>query len=85
VNWQDGMRFSGETDTGHKLALDGNGNALTPMEGVLLSVGACSSIDVVEILKKAHQQVSGCKCELTGERADTAPRVFRTIHAHFEL
>jgi putative redox protein len=85
VNWQDGMRFSGETDTGHKLALDGDGNCLTPMEAVLLSVGTCSSIDVVEILKKARQQVSSCKCELSGERADTAPRVFRSIHAHFEL
>lgn len=85
VSWQDGMRFSGETDTGHKLELDGEGNCLSPMESVLLSVGACSSIDVVEILKKARQQVSGCKCELTGKREDTAPRVFRSIHAHFEL
>lgn len=85
VSWQDAMRFSGKTDTGHTLAFDGEGSCLTPMETILLAAGACSSIDVVEILKKARQEISGCTCELSGERVENPPRVFRSIHAHFVL
>ena len=70
VNWQSGMKFVGETDSGKCIEMDGEGSQASPMEAVLLAVGACSSIDVVEILKKSR-------------RADEAPRVFTEIHAHY--
>jgi putative redox protein len=38
------------------------------MESVLLSVGACSSDDVVDILKKSRKQVDGCVCQLDAKR-----------------
>ncbi|MDU0355362.1 OsmC family protein [Paraglaciecola aquimarina] len=85
VTWQQDMKFSCETNTGHTLEMDGNGEAPSPMEAVLLAVGACSSIDVVEILKKARQDMTDCVCELTSERAETAPRVFTKIHAHYQI
>jgi putative redox protein len=53
------------------------------MESVLISVGACSSVDVVEIMRKSRQQMQGCYCELEAERAESAPRKFIKIHAHF--
>lgn len=83
VNWQQDMRFSCETDTGHKIEMDGNGERLTPMESVLLSVGACSSIDVVEIMKKSRQAIESCRCELSATRSEKAPRVFESIHAKY--
>jgi putative redox protein len=83
VSWQGDMRFKGVTDTGKVQEMDGDGQAVSPMESVLLAVGACSSIDVVEILKKARQDISNCVCELTAQRAENAPRVFTTIHAHY--
>ena len=83
VSWQNNLRFSCKTDTGHSLELDGNGETMTPMESVLLSVGACSSIDVVDILKKSRKQVDDCVCQLEAKRADEAPRVFTSIHAHY--
>lgn len=55
------------------------------MESVLLAVGACSSIDVVDILKKSRQDISDCTCELSAERAEDAPRVFTAIHAHYKV
>jgi putative redox protein len=85
VNWQQELSFSCTTDTGHTLALDGNGQGMTPMESVLLSVGACSSIDVVDILKKSRKQVTHCVCELSAQRAEDAPRVFTAIHAHYKV
>ncbi|MGJ8680819.1 OsmC family protein [Paraglaciecola sp.] len=85
VTWQEDMKFNCETDSGQSLVMDGNGSTLTPMESVLLSVGACSSIDVVEILKKSRQDVTDCVCELNAERAEDAPRVFTKIHAHYKV
>ncbi|WP_339770935.1 OsmC family protein [uncultured Paraglaciecola sp.] len=85
VSWQSDMKFTGETDTGKRIEMDGNGSQATPMEAVLLAVGACSSIDVVEILKKSRQAITGCKCQLDAQRADEAPRVFTQIHAHYVL
>ncbi|TRY30268.1 OsmC family protein [Aliiglaciecola sp. M165] len=83
VNWTEDLSFQCKTDTGKTLTLDGNGTDLTPMEAVLLSVGACSSVDVVEIMKKARQPLIECSCRLTAKRADDAPRVFTDIHATY--
>jgi putative redox protein len=80
---EDGLGFVGEIDNGRKLKLDGNGKNLSPMEAVLISVGACSSVDVVEIMRKSRQVMHGCYCELEAERAESAPRKFTKIHAHF--
>ncbi|WP_339723310.1 OsmC family protein [uncultured Paraglaciecola sp.] len=83
VSWQENLRFTCKTDTGHTLDLDGNGESMSPMESVLLSVGACSSIDVVDILKKTRKQVDDCVCQLEAKRAEQAPRFFTAIHAHY--
>lgn len=83
VNWQSGMKFVGETDSGKCIEMDGESSQASPMEAVLLAVGACSSIDVVEILKKSRQAITGCECQLDAQRADEAPRVFTEIHAHY--
>jgi putative redox protein len=83
VSWQQGLSFLGETDSGKSLVMDGHGDAITPMESVLLAVGSCSSVDVVDILQKSRLTIHDCYCELSAERAETAPRVFTKIHAHY--
>lgn len=86
VDWirsEHGLGFDGKMDSGETLTLDGNGEGLSPMQAVLLSVGACSSVDVVEIMRKQRQDMHDCYCELEAERAEDAPRVFTKIHAHY--
>ncbi len=86
VSWAGDSRFIGRSGTNHSVVFDSNkdsGAAPTPMEMLLMSAGACSSVDVVSILQKAKQQVSACRVELSGERVDTIPRVFSKIHLHF--
>ncbi|MGQ8363845.1 OsmC family protein [Glaciecola sp. 1036] len=86
VNWQpskQGLSFDCTMDTGESLVLDGNGEALSPMQAVLMSVGACSSIDVVDILRKSRLDIEQCYCDLSAERAENPPRVFTKIHAHY--
>lgn len=85
VAWVNGMKFVGQSDSGHQIVMDGAnpGEGPSPMEMVLMAIGGCSSIDVVSILEKGRQAVTGCKVDIQTERAETAPRVFKKIHLHY--
>lgn len=87
VKWVDGFQFIGESQSGHSVVMDGNGGktAPSPMEMVLMAAGGCSSVDVVDGLKSAGQNIKTCVAKLTTERRETAPKVFTEINIHFEL
>src|ERR1043165_1299130 len=77
VHWvaDSGMAFMAETGSGHVLTMDGapegGGRNLAPrpMETVLAGTGGCTAYDVVTILRRGRQQVSGCQVKVTSERA----------------
>ena len=85
TQWQDGLTFKGTNENGQSIVMDGEGKAPSPMHMILMAVGGCSSIDVVMILEKSRQQVTDCVCELDAVRAETSPRVFKKIHAHYKV
>jgi putative redox protein len=83
------MSFIAETGSGHIVAMDGapegGGRNLAPrpMEMVLLGTGGCTAYDVVLILKRGRQDITGCEARLQAERAETDPKVFTKINFHF--
>lgn len=89
IDWQENLRFTGTADSGHSLTIDGppalggENAGMRPMELMLLSVGSCSAMDVIHILRKARQPVTGCRIRVDGTRAETDPKVFTAIHLHF--
>ena len=89
IKWVDGVQFLAETGSGHAIVIDGapdvggRNTGPRPMETVLVGTGACTASDVVVILKRSGQDVTGCQVRLTAERADTDPKVFTKIHMHF--
>lgn len=89
VRWIENAAFMAETGSGHAVVVDGpesiGGRNLgpRPMELMLMSVGSCSAVDIVQILKKARQPVAGCEVKVSGKRAETDPKVFTAIHLHF--
>jgi putative redox protein len=92
VRWSgEGMSFVAETGSNHLVTMDGapdgGGRNLAPrpMEMVLLGTGGCTAYDVVVILKKSGQDVTGCEVMLTAERAPTDPKVFTKIHMHWTV
>lgn len=92
VKWTgDGMSFLAETGSNHLVAMDGapeaGGRNLAPrpMEMLLAGTGGCTAFDVVMILKKSRQLVSGCEVSLQADRADTDPKIFTRIHFHFRV
>lgn len=86
-----GMSFIAETGSGHAVVMDGapeaGGRNLgpRPMEMMLAGAGGCTAFDVVLILKKGRQAVSGCEVNLRAERADSDPKVFTHIHFHYRV
>ena len=89
IRWMKDAQFIAESESGHTLIIDGppdhGGKNLgaRPMEMVLIGLGGCTSIDVIDILKKSRQDVTDCVTQLTAERASTIPAVFTKIHIHF--
>lgn len=89
IKWIENAVFTVEAGSGHAIVVDGppdiGGRNLgpRPMELMLMSVGACSAVDVVHILKKGRHAVADVQVEVKGERAETEPKVFTKIHLHF--
>ena len=91
VRWSGGMTFLAETGSNHVVAMDGapegGGRNLAPrpMEMLLVGTGGCTAYDVVVILKKSGQDVTGCEVKVGAERAETDPKVFTRIHMQFTV
>ena len=91
INWlpDAGMAFMAQTGTGHILNMDGapeaGGNNLAPrpMELLLAGAGGCTAFDVVLILQRSRQAVSGCEVSVKAERAESDPKVFTKMNMHF--
>jgi len=83
------MVFLAESGSNHLVTMDGapegGGRNLAPrpMELLLAGTGGCTAYDVVLILQRSRQDVTGCEVKVTAERAATDPKVFTKIHMHF--
>ena len=73
------------TPNNYSLTIDTKGerrSAPTPVELLLVSVAACTAVDVVSIMEKKRQNVTDYKVEITGERREDHPRSFTKMHVH---
>ena len=74
--------FVGVTPSGHAQAIETNSiraNAATPMELLLIALGSCTGVDVISILKKKRQHVTGYRIEVSGERREDFPRSYTRL------
>jgi putative redox protein len=91
VKWVENVCFMAESDSGHAMIMDGSPDiggrnmGPRPMEMLLMGAGGCTSVDVVMIMKKSRQDVTGCEVEVSAERATEHPKVFTKIHMHFTV
>lgn len=91
IEWQQSVQFKATSGTGHTINLDGPenmggiGSGCRPMELLLMGVGGCTAFDVVTILEKQRQKLTGLKVQVEGDRADAVPAVFTHIRIHFVL
>jgi putative redox protein len=68
----DGAVKAGGEESGYK-----------PTELLLYGVAGCTGIDVIRILKKQRQDVTGLRIEVTGHQNDGYPKPFHTVEIKF--
>jgi len=77
--------FIGTTPSGHSQAIDTKGDrksAASPLELLLISVAACTAVDVISIMQKKRQDVTDYKVEIEGDRREEFPRGFTAFRVN---
>ncbi|MEW6054689.1 MAG: OsmC family protein [Nitrospirota bacterium] len=91
INYVEGLQFVGTSSSGHALVMDGDptvggqNSGPRPMELLLLGIGGCSGMDVISILKKKKQDVTGIEIAVKGEKAEDYPKKFTDITLEFAV
>ena len=86
VQWIGKQQFVAVSPSGHAIALDSDHlNAPTPMELLLMALGACTATDIVIILEKKRQKLESLEVLCSGERAADPPRVYTRLDILFRL
>ena len=82
-----GIQFEATVPNGGTLTLDSGKDVhhASPVETVLVALGACGGMDVIEILRKKRQVVLGYEVLVRGERRDEHPRIFTRIEVVHRL
>jgi putative redox protein len=89
VTYVDGLQFVGTGSSKHAIVMDGspdsggNNTASRPMELLIIGLGGCSGMDVISILKKKKQLVTGLEIKVKSESVDDYPKKFKEINLEF--
>lgn len=84
IKWVEEKTMLGIDANGRALVMGGGeGPGVSPMQMLLLALGGCSTIDVVNILQKQHQPLADLEVVVEGERGEDYPRPWQRIHLHY--
>ncbi|MFN8595850.1 MAG: OsmC family protein [Anaerolineae bacterium] len=86
ATWEgQGVAFTVMGGSGFTLRTDNPSgpNAASPMELVAMASAACTASDVISILQKKQQRVTGFEVRVVGPRAADHPKVFTEINLEY--
>ena len=85
VRWLNEQHFVGIDSGGHSVVLSGqeNGIGVSPSQMLLIALASCSSVDVVEILKKKRMKLTLLEVTTSGEQDPEPPWAYRKIHVKY--
>ena len=89
LGWQGGFMFASQDTHGHTLTVDApqsEGDAfegMMPGDLLLTSLGSCSGIDVVNILRRQRQDITGLEISVTGEQLPDAPWTWVAVNIEY--
>jgi len=90
TKWLSNMAFESDVN-GHKILLDADSSAggenrgPRPKPFMLLSLGGCTGIDVISILKKMRVDIDEFNVRVEGELSEEHPKHFVKIHVVYEF
>ncbi len=87
VRWVEKRQFVGTDSSKHSVVMSSqdsdNGTGMSPSELLLVGLGGCTGYDVVDILEKKRQRITGLEITVTGEQEPEPPWPYRSIHIHY--
>ncbi|MFL7837410.1 MAG: OsmC family protein [Candidatus Promineifilaceae bacterium] len=89
VTWDHGLTFEGTADSGFTVnlggspAVGGDDDGFRPMELILTGLIGCTAMDVISILLKKREDVTGFRVTADAQQANQHPRVFTDVHIHY--
>ncbi len=88
VIWKHGLAFTGTANSGFSIPLasgtqSGEYEGTSPMELLGISVAGCTGMDVIDILRKKRQDVTGFEVRVHGDRAEEHPRYVKHLVIEF--
>ncbi len=89
VDWTGDSVFLGSDASGHTVVFDAVSDrpkGIGPMNALLTSLGACTGMDIVAILKKRKQSLTSLKILISGERPEHGlPKPWTSVHIKYVL
>jgi putative redox protein len=81
VTHEGGMRFGAANALGHRLTMDDaeGGAGPSPIQTLLASLGGCTGMDVISILRKKRQELTSYTIETSAEQREAYPRLFTRV------
>lgn len=91
VVWKGGMAFTGTADSTYLVPLDasptsgGKDLGFRPLQLMAIGLVGCTGMDVISILQRKRQEVTGFEVSAAIQRADTHPKVFTKIVIEYKV
>ena len=85
------MRFTATTEEGDTLTMDtdpesgGEGHGFRPVKLVLVGLGGCTGMDIIWILKRQREEVTGLEMNVTGTRRKKDPMYYEAVQIEYVL
>jgi putative redox protein len=87
VKWVERRQFVGTDSSRHSVVMSSqdeeNRIGMSPSELLLVALGGCTAYDVVDILQKKRQRLTGLEVTVTGEQEPGPPWIYRKIHVQY--
>jgi putative redox protein len=89
VTWKGRMSFEGSADSGFKLPLGtdssygGDNDGFRPIELLGIGLAGCTAMDVISILQKKKQDITGFEVNIAARRAKEHPKVFTHVKVEY--
>jgi putative redox protein len=89
LTWIEREQFIGVDESNHSVVLstqgEANGVGMKPSDLLLIALAGCTAVDVVRIIAKGRQSLTGLKIDVRADQAPDPPWAYRSIHLHYRL
>ncbi|MHB8567079.1 MAG: OsmC family protein [Nitrososphaerales archaeon] len=91
VSWVQKMQFIGKDDINNSIVIDaspaggGDGSGPSPGKLLLMAVACCTAMDVVDILIKSRQNLTGLSVLARGVQNADYPKFYKEIYLRYLL